>query len=108
MGLKDNKLKATPQFWTDFEDAAEYISETLKNPIAAENLLNLLVKKAYALAESVFPKATKPFAVPPQVDTPYYTIPVGNYLAFYVVLDDVIEFRRFLYAHSDLSHRLEP
>ena len=108
MRSKNNRLKATPAFWADFDDVIDYITETLENPIAAEFLLDSLVKKARALEASPFPAATKPYFAPPEVDLPYYALPVGNYLAFYVVLDDVIEFRRFLYARSDLSHRLGP
>ena len=100
------RINYAESFLWDYGEAVDYIGRTLQNPIAARKMDDKFEKaKSTVLG---YPKATKPFAVPPQVDTPYYTIPVGNYLALYVVLDDVIEFRRFLYAHSDLSHRLEP
>ncbi len=99
------KLRATNEFWVDFNDAADYISDTLHNPIAADNLLNELVKEAKTLL--VFPKAAKPYASPPEVDADYYALRVKNYLAFYVVRGDVIEFRRFLYSRADLHDRLK-
>ena len=33
----------------------------------------------------------------------YYRIYVGNYTVFYVVIDDVMEVRRFIYSARDLS-----
>lgn len=34
---------------------------------------------------------------------PYYWFPVGNYMVFYVVIDDVVEVRRFLYKARNLE-----
>jgi plasmid stabilization system protein ParE len=99
------KLKTTDQFWADFQESADYIAHTLENPIAAERLLDELVKNAKTLTE--FPKASKPYFSPPEVSETYYALPVKNYFAFYVVRDGVVEFRRFLYSRSDLSERLK-
>ena len=40
-------------------------------------------------------------------DTDYYALRVKNYLAFYIIREDVIEFRRFLFSRSDLRDRLK-
>ena len=98
------KLKATTEFWENFNDAADYITVTLQNPIAAERLLDELVEKAQAL--TVFPKASKPYASPPEVDLDYYALGIKNYLAFYVVVGDTVEFRRFLYSRSVFRGKL--
>lgn len=105
MNSRQYKLKATGRFWNDFSHAADYIGKVLKNPIASEALLDQLVSRARTLAASGFPEATKPYFSPPETTAAYYALPVGNYLAFYVVTDDMTEFRRFLYGRSDLRRR---
>ena len=99
------KLKATNEFWADFHEPTEYIAGTLKNPAAADNLLDELVKNAKTLL--LFPRASRVYAAPPETDEAYYALKVKNYMAFYVVRDDVVEFRRFLYSRADMSDRLK-
>ena len=99
------KLKTTTEFWMDFNEASAYIASKLKNRIAADNLLDELKKEANTLL--TFPKASPPYASPPDTDTDYYALPVKNYLAFYVVKGNVIEFRRFLYSRSNIQERLK-
>lgn len=99
------KLKATNEFWADFHETTEYIAGTLKNPAAADNLLDELVKNAKTLL--LFPRASRVYAAPPETDEAYYALKVKNYMAFYVVRDDVVEFRRFLYSRADMADRLK-
>ena len=101
----DYRFEYAESFWLDYAEAIHYICDTLNNPIAARDLDERFERIKRTVLP--FPAAYKPFAAPPEVETPYYTLPVGSYLAFYVVLDGVIEFRRFLYAHSDLPRRLD-
>lgn len=51
---------------------------------------------------SAFPFSMQPYPLEKQHAEVYRAIDVKKYLAFYVVLDDVVEFRRFLHARSDL------
>lgn len=37
---------------------------------------------------------------------PYHWFEVGSYMVFYVVIDDVVEVRRFLYGARDLTRML--
>lgn len=92
-------------FWQDYYHAIEYIADALQNPIAAQELDNAFEREKRALL--IFPKAAKPYATPPEVDADYYALQAKNYLAFYVVRGDVIEFRRFLYSRADLRDRLK-
>ncbi|MBQ7143680.1 MAG: type II toxin-antitoxin system RelE/ParE family toxin [Oscillospiraceae bacterium] len=92
-------------FWQDYLGALEYISEALKNKSAARTLDTEFEKCKSSLL--TFPKASKPYASPPDVDMDYYRLRVKNYYAFYVVYDDVVEFRRFLYSRSNLRDRLQ-
>ena len=92
-------------FWQDYSAALAYIAGSLKNPIAAKELDEAFEREKQALLS--FPTAGKPFASPPDVDAPYYTLRVKSYLAFYVVVGDVVEFRRFLYSRANLHDRLQ-
>ncbi len=91
-------------FWQDYLAALGYITDELNNRIAARRLDEAFEQKKRVLLS--FPKAGKPYASPPDVDTDYYALRVNNYLAFYVVRGDVVEFRRFLYSRSSLNDRL--
>ena len=91
-------------FWKDYYDALEYISIALKNKSAVRTLVAEFEKNKGSLL--TFPKASKPYASPPDVDMDYYRLRVKNDYAFYVVHGDVVEFRRFLYSRSDLRERL--
>ena len=90
-------------FWQDYLDALSYIANVLKNPIAARELDGAFEQEKLTLLS--FPKADRPHASPPEVDEDYDALPIKNYLAFYVVRDGVIVFRRFLYSRSALHDR---
>ena len=91
-------------FWQDYLSALAYIADTLKNPVAARALDKAFEQEKRVLLS--FPKAARPYASPPKVDADYYAIRVKNFLAFYVVNGDVIEFRRFLFSRSEYTDRL--
>lgn len=91
-------------FWEDYLSALEYIAVTLKNPIAARTLDEAFEREKRVLLS--FPKAARPYASPPKVETDYYALRVKNYFAFYVVSGEVIEFRRFLYSRAENADRL--
>ena len=95
-------LETTPQFDAELADAVRYIRDVLQNPIAANNLLAALEREASSIA--AFPRATLPFTVGAVA---YYHVAVKNYLAFYVVRRDTVEFRRFLYARSNVTAKFK-
>ena len=83
----------------DIACAAEYIEYTLKNPPAADNLLDKAEEKISALSE--FPQT---HAI---VDDPMlyawgirFTV-INNYLAFFTILGDTVYIVRFLYGKRD-------
>ncbi len=92
-------------FWQDYLDALRYIAKGLQNRAAARDMDDAFEKEKRTLL--VFPKASRVYASPPEADAVYYALRVKNYLAFYVVRDDVIEFRRFLYSRADVPDRLK-
>lgn len=92
-------------FWQDYFSALDYIANVLENRNAAHELDTEFERVKRSLR--IFPRASRPYLSPPFVDSDYYALPVKNYLAFYVVLGDVVEFRRFLYSRADLRNRLK-
>ena len=98
---KKNKITILPLFEQDMQGAIHYISKVLDNPSAAERLLDKTyseIKKrlknplAFALYDDGKKRKDK-----------YYRILVNNFSVFYVVLDDVMEVRRFIYNRRDLK-----
>ncbi len=98
------ELAYTPGFDRDLTEALNYILDVLKNPQAAAALVDRL--EAAVLEVQRFPYALRPYPDAKRRPLPYYRVSVGNYSAFYVVTGNTVEFRRFLYAASDLPSRL--
>ena len=95
------RFKYTPQFRAEYRGVLQYIRSNLQNPIAAKNLMNTFTTAKRTLA--AFPRATLPSTIGGET---YYYVRVKNYLAFYVVKEDTVEFRRFLYARADMTAKL--
>ena len=97
------RVTETRQFKAEFRDAISYIWYSLCNPIAAEALLDEYDHVRKLVAE--FPESAMPY--PDGIEGEVYrAVGVKNYLAFYVILGDTVEFRRFLYARSEFYRRL--
>lgn len=99
------KLAYAPGFARDLDGALDHILTVLQNPIAARALVDKLERAVLTVQR--FPLASPPYPSQKARPLPYYRVQVGNYAAFYVVRGDTVEFRRFLYARSDLPARLE-
>ena len=92
-------LEILPQFEEDLNEAVDYISLTLRNPDAADRLVDAAfdaIYKRLGAPESVAP-------CPSKVDRehPYYQISVGNFTILYVVIGRVMEVRRFVYSRRN-------
>lgn len=98
------KLRYLPLFWGDLDSAVAYIANVLKNPIAADNLLDSVEAKILDYSKS--PTIAPIYKTTCERPLPYYWFEVGNYMVFYVVIDDVMEMRRFLYGARDLTRML--
>ena len=101
---KQYRLQYLPLFWDDLEEAVFYIRDVLKNPIAAENLLNRTEQAILEHAES--PTIAQIYRTTRTRPLPYYWFAVDNYMVFYVVYDDIMEVRRFIYGARDLTKML--
>lgn len=98
--MSEYKLRYLPLFYNDLEQKVIYISETLKNPVAAAELIDAVeeaILNRLPVAESF-----EPYHSVRERKYPYYRIYVKNYIVFYVVIydegpDKIMEVRRFLY-----------
>ena len=93
-----------PLFEEDLIQAANYISNVLKNPTAAINLVDDVEKAILERLEN--PLAFEPYRSARQRIYPYYRIYFKNYVVYYVVIDNVMEVRRFLYGGRDKERLL--
>lgn len=104
MNCKKYRLRYLPLFYEDLTEKVLYIAEQLKNPTAANDLLNRVEKailKRLPVAESF-----EPYHSIKDRKYVYYRIYVDNYTIYYTVIDDdkddlIMEVRRFLYNRQD-------
>jgi hypothetical protein len=100
------QLRYLPLFEQDLADAADmgprdYIAITLQNPVAANRLMEETEK---AIQERLSaPVSFKAYRSKKDRKHPYYRIYVKNYTVFYVVIDDAMEVRRFMYSRRDID-----
>ena len=93
-------LSYLPVFEDDMMAVYDYIANTLRNPDAAYNLLEETQKAILKRLDN--PLISKPYHSLKDRRQPYYTIYVKNYIVFYVVIGDLMEVRRFIYAKRNL------
>lgn len=104
---QDNfKLEFLPLFYHDLEEIIDYISLILKNPDAA----NQIIDKIFSAIDERLPFADRftKYESIHEFHYDYYKINVGNFSVFYVVKDNnqdmkIMEVRRLLYNRRDLS-----
>lgn len=102
---KKYKLRYLPLFERDLREAAEYIANVLDSPDAAMRLIDSAEK---AILERLnCPEAFEKYNSAKKRKHPYYRIKVGNYIIFYVVIDDIMEVRRFIYGARDINKLLK-
>lgn len=95
-------LRYLPIFESDLYSVAEYISNTLMNRQAAINLINETEKAILKRLEN--PVAFEPYSSFKDRNNKYYRIIVKNYSVFYVVIDNIMEVRRFIYNRRDIKN----
>lgn len=98
--FKNYSLRYLPLFYEELGETVAYISETLNNPKAANDLLNKV--EAAILERLPVAEAFEPYHSIKERRYPYYRIYVDNYIIYYVVINDILdvpimEVRRFLY-----------
>lgn len=101
MPSKKYRLSYLPLFYEELDEKVTYIAEKLKNPKAANDLLDKV--EAAILERLSTAESFEPYYSMRERKYPYYRIYVGNYIIYYVVIDDnpedlIMEVRRFLYS----------
>jgi plasmid stabilization system protein ParE len=95
-------LSYLPTFEEDMSQVRNYISIDLANPIAA---LRLIEDTENAIQKRLSnPEGFKPYTSNRDRKQPYYRINIGNHAVFYVVISNVMEVRRFIYAKRNISN----
>ena len=100
------KLEYLPLFHKDLEEKLGYITNTLNNPQAAKDLLDLVEHKI--LERQPIAEAFEQYKSKKDRKYPYYRIYVRSYIVFYVVKETanpnvkIMEVRRFLYGRQNL------
>lgn len=100
MFSKKYRLSYLPLFYSDLDEKVTYIAGKLKNPKAANDLLDKVesaIMERLPVADSF-----EPYHSVRERRYSYYRIYVDNYIIYYVVIDDdpndlIMEVRRFLY-----------
>jgi len=93
-------LTYLPTFEQDVSEIRDYIATNLQNPSAALRLIEDVEK---AIKKRLLnPLGFKPYHSKRSRKQPYYRINIRSYSVFYVVIGDVMEVRRFVYAKRNL------
>ena len=104
MENKKYKLRYLQTFEKDLLDIVEYIAIVLNNPLAAERLVDNIERALLRRLDS--PLSFEKYHSTKERKHPYYRKYVGNYVIYYVVIDDVMEVRRLLYNAMDVNKHL--
>lgn len=102
-------LRYLPIFYDELEEKLFYIDRKLKNPQAANDLLDEV--EAAVLERLPNAEAFEPYISLRKRKYPYYRIYVKNFIIYYVVIDDegsdkIMEVRRFLYNKQNRDMKL--
>lgn len=98
------KLRYLPLFYDDLAEAVDYISVKLQNPDSAKKLIDLTEQAIINRLDN--PTVFQPIQTKKQRKHPYYRISVRNFSVYYVVIDNVMEVRRFLFSRRNVGEIL--
>ena len=101
MEQKKYKLCFLPLFEEDLDEITNYISNNLQNSDEAIHLIDDIENAINQRLEN--PLAFAPFQSSKERIYPYYRINVRNFSVFYVMIGDVMEVCRELYAKRNLD-----
>ncbi len=104
MEKKQYELRILPLFEHDLNDIVDYIVYRLRNPEAADRMVDA-VEKAI-LGRLPMAESFEPYRGVKEREHPYYWIEVNNFIVFYVVIDSVMEVRRILYRKRSMKKLL--
>lgn len=95
------KIRYLPIAQKDLLDITVYILENLKSPKAAMDFIDTLDKSILRL--KLYPYSCKLYQPQEPLETEYRFLPVKNYLVFFVVIENIVEIHRVVYAKMNLE-----
>lgn len=101
---KHYELRILPLFEEDLNEIVDYITYRLRNPIAADHLIDAVESAIYDRLP--FAESFAPYTSNRDRRYPYYRIQVKNFTIFYVVIDNVMEVRRILYGKRNWTDHI--
>ncbi len=96
-----HKIRYLPLARRDLTEIIVYISDHLKSPKAAMDLLNSFDESISKLEQ--FPYMFRVYQPIKELENEYRLLPVNNYAVFYVVKENIVEIHRIVYAKMDLA-----
>lgn len=104
MNEKHYDLRFLPLFEDDLDEIVDYITYRLKNPTAAERLVDDV--ETTILERLPHAESFEPFLSARERQYPYYRIQVRNFTVFYVVIGNIMEVRRILYSRRNWKEHI--
>lgn len=96
-----NKIRYLPTAQKDLQDIVLYFLDNLKSPKAAMDFIETFDKCILRLKE--YPYSCKLYQSQEPLELEYRFLPVKNYLVFYIVIENIIEIHRIVYAKMNLE-----
>ncbi len=96
-----HKIKYLTLALKDLRDITDYITDTLKAPKAAVDLVDTLDNSISRLQQ--FPYSCKMYQPIQSLEAEYRILNVKSYLVFYVVTEYEVEIHRIIYAKMNLE-----
>lgn len=93
------KLIVSPMARADMREIGDYISQKLRNPVAALRMIRRFREAMSPLRE--FPESGAPLLAAGEQSALYRYLVCGSYLIFYHVADDTVYIDRVLYGRRD-------
>ena len=97
--MTENTIHYSELAKQDLDEIYDYISQTLQNPIAAQNTIRGILGEVAELKKH--PKSGKKVSLPNGLDSEYRFVMYKNYLAFYHHAENDIYIDRILYGKRD-------
>ena len=94
-----SRVSYSPEALNDLNQILSYISEELKNHVAAQNTVDNILDSIEKLSE--FPEIGTSLNAIVDIESDYRFLVCGNYLAFYRLVESEVKIDRILFSSRD-------
>ena len=98
------EVRYSPLAIEDLDETLRYVSEELASPIAAEKIVSSILDRASLLAR--FPESGARLDAICEMSSEWRFVVLGNYVAFYRLVEGDVLVDRILYGRSDYLNTL--